>query len=713
MILFTALAGSAHGASQDSGRSLQLQGQIEIVRLVDLSAELLNLSIQYDPTQLRGSVFVRLQGGVTDGELWALTNRLLSSQGFTTIRMPGESTLSVVRLQEAGSLAELEWESGDDLRPGFVARAVRLSWLPSVVAIEALKPLLSKTGASVESLGERGPIVIRDLTPRVDAILAYIASLDQADVPPVTRIIEVRNLKATSLAATVMATISSRNAMTRQTVRGKLTATPDDRSIVLVCPTDEIETWLSLIDQFDQQEAVTTETYSVPSFAIDSIADLIDQSIDREAPGGSGIRWRLVRDALTFTLTVTASFGEHEQIASILERLNSIPEADRRPIRTFVIRNRSVADVLGVLEQLIQAGAAGVSAPGTARRSAAERQTAPAANPYSSGVPAASNAARPADSASIGTSVETGITLTADAGTNRIIAIGDVAVMNQIAALIEQIDIRQPQVMVEVTVASLTEGDTFDLGVELNHIEMNGGTVIDLASLFGLGSGGNPSTIPAGGSGFNGVVLSPGDYSVIVRALKTVNEGRAVNLPRMLVNNNQEAVLNSVQQEPFLATNASDTVATTSFGGTQDAGTTITVTPQISEADHLILDYSVAVSTFTGESSDPSLPPPRQQNTLQSTVTVPDGYTLVVGGLTVTNVAEAVSQVPLLGDIPLLGELFKNRSQSDSTTRFVIFIRCSIMRHDNFEDLMFVSEPVRREMGITDGWPEVTPRIIR
>jgi len=64
-----------------------------------------------------------------------------------------------------------------------------------------------------------------------------------------------------------------------------------------------------------------------------------------------------------------------------------------------------------------------------------------------------------------------------------------------------------------------------------------------------------------------------------------------------------------------------------------DAGTTITVKPQVAEGDHLVLDYAVSVSTFVGEPADPALPPPRQENQLQSIVTVPDGYTVVVGGL--------------------------------------------------------------------------------
>ena len=217
----------------------------------------------------------------------------------------------------------------------------------------------------------------------------------------------------------------------------------------------------------------------------------------------------------------------------------------------------------------------------------------------------------------------------------------------------------------------------------------------------------------AAGRGFSGVVLSPGDFSVVLRALQTVNRGRALSLPRALVNNGQQATLDSVLQQPFVSVNASDTVATTSFGGTENAGTQISVKPKIANGDHLILEYTISLSSFVGESVDPTLPPPKQSNNLSSIVTIPDGYTVVVGGLEINNEADAISQVPLLGDVPLLGEAFKTRSKSRSKSRFFVFIRSEILRHTNFEDLKFISVPALRAAGIDDGWPVVEARVIR
>lgn len=209
------------------------------------------------------------------------------------------------------------------------------------------------------------------------------------------------------------------------------------------------------------------------------------------------------------------------------------------------------------------------------------------------------------------------------------------------------------------------------------------------------------------------MILDPGDFAVVVRALETLNKGRSLSMPRMLAGNNKPATINSVIQQPFVSTNASDTVATTSFGGTQDAGTTVTITPTIAAGDHVVLEYRISISAFVGESSSPGIPPPRQQNSLGGSVTIPDGHTIAIGGLRLATEAKARSQIPLLGDIPLLGEAFRNRSNSASESRFFVFIRANVLRHTSFEDLKRVSGAGLKDAGLDDGMPVSMPRMMR
>jgi general secretion pathway protein D len=305
--------------------------------------------------------------------------------------------------------------------------------------------------------------------------------------------------------------------------------------------------------------------------------------------------------------------------------------------------------------------------------------------------------------------------LTADRSTNRLIALGTPRVLEELEHLITELDVREPQVMVEALVVSLSDSQTRALGVELQKQGVNGEVQYKLGSLFGLG-GVSPTdpAIPAlAGTGAVGVVLDPGSFSALVKALETVNQGRTLTIPKVLVTNQQPASLNSVLQTPFASTNASTTVATTTFGGTQDAGTEITVTPRITEGDELSLDYTITLSSFVGDPASPALPPPRQQNKLKSMATVPDGFTVAVGGLEVETDGTSSSRVPLLGSIPILGALFSSQSKTKTRSHFYVFLRTTVLRSQSFEDLRYVSEHELAAAKVDDGWPHIQPRIIR
>jgi len=154
-------------------------------------------------------------------------------------------------------------------------------------------------------------------------------------------------------------------------------------------------------------------------------------------------------------------------------------------------------------------------------------------------------------------------------------------------------------------------------------------------------------------------------------------------------------------------------VTTTSYGGSLDAGTQVTLKPQIGQGDQLTLDYSVALSAFTGAAASANLPPPKQQNKVQSVATLPDGYTVVVGGIELASDAQGTSQIPGIGNIPVLGEAFKSRNKTSTHSRFYIFIRATILRARDLQDLKYLSDVAAGQAGIDDGFPVVEPRVMR
>jgi general secretion pathway protein D len=133
----------------------------------------------------------------------------------------------------------------------------------------------------------------------------------------------------------------------------------------------------------------------------------------------------------------------------------------------------------------------------------------------------------------------------------------------------------------------------------------------------------------------------------------------------------------------------------------------------VAAGDSIVIDYSISLSVFVGDSADPDLPPPKQGTTLNSVVTVPDGFTVVVGGIEREIETEAVSKVPILGDLPVLGYLFSSRSKTRTKARFFVFLRCNVLRDAAFEDLKYLSREPLAKAGLDDGWPRLEPRVMR
>jgi type II secretory pathway component GspD/PulD (secretin) len=702
-------AGGLPSAPAQQPGTTALSEKIQLARLLDLCAQRLGISIAYDASQLAGDVTLRTGREIGDEDLWALTNRVLAAHGHTTVQMAGEEVLTVVRIQEAASLARFEREDLAGARAGFVRMLRPLKFKsPSVVA-PVVQRLLSGTWGKALDVGQGPNVLLADLKPAVEQALWVLDQLDREEAHVVEEIL-LQHRRAADLARDLEQVSQAWVIVHGAELRGRALATADSARLVLVAPEDEAPRWREWIAQFDRSEPVVTRTYVPRAFGVREVADLLEDLAGD--PSGAG-PFRQVVNELTGTLIVTASPGQHQEIEALLAQLEASGGSAMRSVRSYTIKNRDVSEILEVLEGMIEAGAlkAGIVKPAQGAR--AEPGAAPA--------PEAAAPEKTALAAPSPTEQEPApeqpppVALASDEGTNTLIAVGELHLLQQIETLLQSLDVRQPQILVEALVLTMSELESLDLGVELRGRIEDDDTVAELASLFGLGTPSPSASSPPSptGTGFTGVVLDPGDFSAVVRALETLNEGRSLTIPKVLVNNNEDATLDAVLQSPYLSTNASTTVATTSFGGTQDAGTQITVTPQITQGDHVLLTYKVTLSAFVGSSTDPTLPPPRQQNTLSSVVTLPDGYTIVLGGLEVVTTGDSMARLPLLGGLPLLGALFRNRATDHERQRFFVFLRATVLRRPEFEDLRYRSDRELLEQGLDPNWPEVEPRMVR
>ena len=306
-----------------------------------------------------------------------------------------------------------------------------------------------------------------------------------------------------------------------------------------------------------------------------------------------------------------------------------------------------------------------------------------------------------------------GARVSADQSTNSIIVVAPANVQPMYAKLIESLDQRRPQVLIEAKIIAIDTSDNYSLGVEVSVGDRIGDTRLFSFSSFGLSEvdpiSGALAISPA--LGFNGTLVDPDVADVVVQALAQHTRARVLAAPKILVTDNSTGKLESTVSVPFASVNAAETISTTSLGGNQQAGTIISVTPQINEDNNLQLIFDVEFSTFQGAGTG-VLPPARQIDRVGSTVTIPDGQTVVVGGLKRINESDEFIGIPILEHIPIIRELSSRTANAQSTTSFFVFIKPAILRDSQFKDLKFYSCQESRAAGERGAFPRSSPLLL-
>ena len=282
----------------------------------------------------------------------------------------------------------------------------------------------------------------------------------------------------------------------------------------------------------------------------------------------------------------------------------------------------------------------------------------------------------------------------------------------QFERLIGTLDERLAQVSIDAKIVSITTTDDFDWSIDA---QLNVGQFATFTS-FGLSTAGaagfaDTRTPGTGLPGFNASLIKSDFLPFVIRALQEVGETRLISNPNMMVNDNSEATLESQREEPFSSTSQGTSTTIVSQGGVAEAGTTLTVTPHISEGGYLILDYAIELSDFTGAASN-GLQPPAQRDNYTSSVTIPSGMTVVVGGFVLETDRENERKVPFLGDLPLIGAAFKSIDNGRRRTTIYVFITPTILDAPLFDDLDILSQGPADAMDIERVGMHFEPAVI-
>ena len=271
--------------------------------------------------------------------------------------------------------------------------------------------------------------------------------------------------------------------------------------------------------------------------------------------------------------------------------------------------------------------------------------------------------------------------------------------------------------LIETALIELTGTDFTDIGVELGFADVAGDggfgvTNFGLSTLEDLdGDGIVDSRVPNISNGITGGFIDGDNFSLpfLVRLLRTRQDANVLNIPSLLVNNNSSATVSTREERPTTQITAVGGVAgqtQENFNGFQEAGITLSISPSISASRYLRLNITLVVSNFLGQGSG-AIPPPRITREIQTAVNVPDGDTMVIGGVITDNNTFDRQQTPWLGSIPLLGALFRSDSNDESRQTLYFFVTPHILADEDFADLAALSFEKKLEASAVIGQDRV------
>jgi general secretion pathway protein D len=290
----------------------------------------------------------------------------------------------------------------------------------------------------------------------------------------------------------------------------------------------------------------------------------------------------------------------------------------------------------------------------------------------------------------------------ADPQNNALVITAPPKVMRQIMAIVDKLDIRRPQVLVQAIIADVNVAKNAELGVNWaiygkgnSNVPaagfvspVGGSSIVDLAAAIQ-----NPANVTT--TLLQGTTLGVGrigsgavNFAAVLRAIQSDSHTNIISTPSATTMDNQEAELKSAQEVPFVTGQFSNTGTAGNNGAVnpfqtiqrEEVGTILKVTPTISpEGTAVMLKLSIESSSI-GQRPAGAVDIVTNKRTAATTVLIEDGGVVVLGGLTTTSNQRQESRVPLLGSIPLIGLAFKTRSASTEKDNLMIFIRPKILR---------------------------------
>jgi len=505
----------------------------------------------------------------------------------------------------------------------------------------------------------------------------------------VTQVLAVQNISAAQLVP-VLRPLMPQNA--------QLSAVTGANILILSDRASNVNRMMRIIARIDQVGNSDIDVIPLQSATAADTARVLTTLLAQTGEAAAGVK--IVADDRSNSILVSGDATLRLRIRTLVTHLDT-PIDTGTTTQVRYLRYSDAEDLAGRLkEQLSGSGASGSSSTMNKllERNNANYQPTPNAQGNTTRPAGADNAASPSAGGSATLSLAGGTaTIWADKATNSLVITAGQRTLRAVNAVIDKLDIRRAQVLVQAIIVAVSVDKTADLGVNWAVdaaatgigvggfiAPVAGSSIVDL-----LNDAQNPTNLasnpPTGTTiGIGKLTASGINFAAVLRALQSDVRTNIIATPQVVTRDNQEAKMEVAQEVPFLTGQYSTTNGTGSAFQTierEEVGTILTVTPTINEGDAVLLKLQIESSSLAGASAG-AVDLITNKNVITTSVLIKDGNTLVLGGLIQDNVNNNDTSVPFLGHLPIIGELFRARNTSKTKTDFLIFLQPHILRDD-------------------------------
>ena len=600
---------------------------VELPVLIKFMSEQTKKNFIFDE-RVQGKITIISPRRVTLEEAYEVFLSVLQAKGFTTVTQG--NTIKIVSAREARQDTIHTGVGKDTGAAEFITRLVPLQNLESAEVLPLVTPLVSKDGM-VSAFGSSNTLLLIDSRANIDRIITILSEIDREGPTGVLRIYPLGYAVAA----------------------------------------DAVKTLTSIYLEGAPGAAAPAAAGARARFGIRPTR---------------GVAVKFLADPRTNSVIVYAGKEMQDDVADLLKQIDVPASAGSGKINVYYLENADAEEVSKVLSSLSKERTGGVPAPPPGTR------TPPAVT--GAGV--------------VSAELEGGVKVTADKATNSLIIVASANDYETLVAVIKKLDIRRRQVFVEAVIMEIDIGKSLDVGVEWRAaIEAGGGqngAIIggaDYGITGGLNSllaglvSGNPFTFAGSGlvaGGIGGSVTLPDGTKVpavvaVLRASAANNNLNILSSPHLLTQNNKEAEIIVAENIPFITSTSRDSTNLANVINTverKDVGITLRITPHIHESEYVSMDIYQEASALKQDAltlaQTATVGPTWTKRSTKTTVLVKSGDTMILGGIMQENITKNVTKIPLLGDIPLLGALFRFSSDNKQKTNLLVMLTPHIIQ---------------------------------